>query len=265
MNLKQLIETDQPIYVKNASKKATGKDLLIMLNFKDAQGNNRPVKLPSMKYPVDISRMVAPRQLLGESTDFLRLLSNGILELIPQEKAEQMLGLPGAQAAVAREYDKRKQGMTASGGKDRFGLRVRGSSVQDQQLPETEGLEDFEARMMRPPIPKEYQDELPNVIGDFEVVNDQGAFMLQAKSDGIDPRIAQLMATLIEDAGSKGEVLQDLQIMDEEAISDEDLGYVMEKSRNFPPIVSWAKKILASRQPTSPTKPRRRRRKVKGA
>lgn len=250
MNLQQLINSEEPIYVKNVSKRATGKDLLIMLNFKDSQGNNRPVKLKSWKYPVDITKLVAPRRLLGESTDFLRLLNSGILEIVPSEKAERLLSSPDAQAAMLREQTKKRPGMTKAD-KSKFNLKVRGESLHDQELPDTDGVSDFEHDHM-------FDDNMNAFDG--EVVSDPEAEEFRAKSDGVDPRIAQMMAMLSEDSDSKDEILQDLKSMDEDGMTDNDLGYILEKARSFSAIVSWAKKVLAARQPApEPTSSKKKR------
>ena len=256
MNIHQMIDGEKPIYVKNVSRRKTGKDLLLMLEFKDKHGSVSKVKLLSTKYPVDIASLVAPRKLLGENADFLRLLNLGILELIPTEKAEEILDQPGAREALQREYEKREMTKGLSAPKTDKGLWVKGTRPGDESLPETDGVE---YALDRLPPDHVIDGNAPEVLSDFEAVHEPGVVML-AKGDGVSPRIAQLMATLQEDPSTKNAALADLQVIDEEAISNDDLGYIIDKARRFAPITSWARNVLASRQPAQPTRRSKKRR-----
>ena len=257
LNLHEMVKGNGPIYVKNTTSRlqsGQGQGMKLMIGFKDPHGRTSTVKIPNMKYPVDIAAMVAPRERLTESTDFMRLLQIGALELVATEKAQQVLSKPGAQAAIAREYGKGKDDMLKlPSAKKKFKLRVKGEGLHDPSLAETEGV-DYEERMDME-FPEEFLDpNAPNIEADYEHVQED-----LDVSESLNPRVLKLMATLQADPNSKSEVLADLDAIDEDSYTDEDLGYILDKARSQPIVTTWARKLMASRQPAAPRKKRNKK------
>lgn len=257
-NLYELVEGTGPIYVKNDTARY-GMPMTLMIDFKDKHGRSHPVMLPSMKWPVDISMLVAPRNLLVESTDFLRLCQTKRVKVMDASEAERMLSQPGAREAVQRAFSKSKGGQAQMGAIQAYNLRVKGNTAYDASLPETQGVgfggpNDVEARLTEKFTAAMHDPNAPNVLDDLEFSQEP----LQA-NETVNPRVAQWMATLNEDADSREEVFADLQSQDDEFYSDEDLGFIIEQAHGHPTIASWARKLLAKRQPVD--EPGRKRRK----
>lgn len=83
------IPDDSPLYVRN---KADG-DFLLTLYSK--QGSPESVPLPRTWIPI-LATSFAPTSLFKESTDFRKALGKGIIEIIDQKEAEEILKRPEA-------------------------------------------------------------------------------------------------------------------------------------------------------------------------
>jgi len=258
-NIHELIKGSGPIYVKNTTSRLhNGQGMKLMLVFKDIHGNSSTVMIPNMKYPIDLASRV-PRNRIVESTDFMRLLHAGGLELVDPQAAESLLSRPGAQEAIAREYGKSNlsQKLNLTPARERYGLRTKDEGKHDPELAETDGIEwrdDDEDAMMAMQLAA-IDPNAPDMLRDAEITK------AKLKMDtSVNARVLNLIGTLEADPASKQDVLADLDTVDEDSYTQEDLSYILDRARAFPAITSWARQLMASRQLADEQHGKRRRR-----
>ena len=236
--LHELIDEGKPIFVRNLSGiSPDGITKLIMLQIKPLHGPERAIKIPPIKYPVNLSAMVSPPHVLGESQDFLDLLNKGSLELVEPEEAMEELS------------DDRVNRIVQKAMREMYNRNV---------------LPDSRKRARQPAGAKGDQRRVPQTdTGDEDCDdNDPMAKMMEAAAKGVDyepgdlrysqsdadvnARIVQMCATLNADPGTAVDTLDDLEAMPENDLSDADLGHLIRHAK-VAKIVDWAEAQMSER------------------
>jgi len=255
--LHEYIEEGKHIYVRNLSGDHPD-DItkLIILEIKPINGPPRTVKIPPVDVPINLSAMVSPPQILGESQDLLDYINNEVLELVDPEEAQEELRDPRAQRIVQKAmrdihsrsaYDPRRKSSMKRG----HGPR---------KVPKPMTNEDTDLSGGKNPL----QQLLANAADDTASVPE---VKLSKASQEVNPTIMEMCATLVADPGMADSILEDLDIIPDGDISDADLGHVIKRA-GVKKVVDWAQERLAARgleeeeeEETAPTRRKRGKRK----
>jgi hypothetical protein len=246
-DLQGMVERNEPIFVVNRSARVLGKAHLLVLEFPNptGQGRGQTVKIPPIKYPINLTRRVAPPQAIPMSTAFVNWVNQGVLEIIPAARAREILSDPEAQAAVRGAYDKlsRRRG-DAIRMREQPNFKVRHGGAQQTRAYADLGESDLTAA-----------DFSANAPGAFDIENmpgvpkpeKQGALKVAEASQRVQPKIQQFCSDLVEDPSLKGNYLIELKSWDEAVLSDDDIGYMLQQLSDFDNICSYLRAIKAQR------------------
>lgn len=95
-------EEGTSVYVKTNATKLMGTPTHVILPHKSSQsGDVSSIEIPMTFVPVDLA-MYAPKEELIRNPELMRLLNNGVLDLIPSDTAEAMLDTPEAAVEIDR-------------------------------------------------------------------------------------------------------------------------------------------------------------------
>lgn len=236
--LHELIDEGKPIFVRNLSGTSPdGITKLIMLQIKPLHGPERAIKIPPIKYPINLSAMVSPPHILGESQDFLDLLNSETLELVEPEEA--MLELS----------DDRVNRIVQKATREMYNRNV---------------LPDSRKRARQPAGAQGVQRRVPKTeIGDEDIdVNNPMSKMMDAAAKGVDyepgdlrysdsdaevnARIVQMCATLNADPGTADDTLDDLEAMPDNDLTDADIGHLIRHAK-VAKVMDWAEAEMSKR------------------
>lgn len=246
-DLQGMVDRGEPIFVVNRSARVLGKAHLLVLEFPNptGQGRGQTVKIPPIKYPINLTRRVAPPQAIPMSTAFVNWVNQGVLEIVPAERAREILANPEAQAAVKGAYEKiaRRRG-DALRQKEKPNFRVRHGGAQETRAYADLDASDLTAADFSASTPGAFDIEnLPGVPKPQK----QGALKVAEASQLVQPKIEQFCGDLIEDPSLKGNYLIELKSWDEETLSDDDIGYMLQQLSDFDNICSYLRAIKAQR------------------
>ncbi len=241
MNFAKMVEEGKPIYVINRSARVLGKAHLLVLNFPNpAGGRGKTVKLPPTKYPVNLSRRVAPPQAIPMSTDFVDWVNRGVIEVVTPEQAREVLSDPEARASVKEAFAKLSMKKTAHlGAKPKFNVKHGGDrTTRSVGYPDED---DLSIRHFQGSTPEEAHVSLE------EMASPQEGLRLAAKSANVSAKIERFCAELLEDPSLKKGHLRTFKSWDEMEASDAELGFILDKLGHFEGIAAYAKSLMAQR------------------
>jgi len=246
MNIQEMLAKNIPIWVINRSATVLGKPHRLMLEFPHPTGGKKSaVDLPPIPYPINLSARVAPPDAIGLSQDFVDLLNNGVLEIVSPEHAAEVLRDPEARAAVKYAFDKlgnRRRGSGLRQSPGNFKIHTGGRQTTATADLGGDGNMGLTAKDFYHNMPGDSDDDTE------EAVKKHVAQMQVTKeSSTITPRIVSFCLDLNGNPELKRDYLMDLKTMDPDALTDEDLGYMLEELRSFDTIVSHVKLIMAKR------------------
>jgi hypothetical protein len=237
-NLQEMVDDGETIYVINRSGRALGKAHVLVIEFPHPTGGRgSTVKIPPIKHPINITRRVAPPSAIPLSTAFNDWVNRGVLEIVPEEKAREILKDPEVRASVAQAYRKLD---TRRGGnlQQRPTFKVRNGGDR-----ETHGIADLDDSGLSM---SNFQSSLPPGM-DLPQPEPQGALEVSAETIKVDPKIVQFCVDLQTDSSLKGDYLLTLKGWDEEMMSDDDIGYMLSQLSAFDSICTYLRSIKAAR------------------
>ncbi len=224
--LYELLDHRQPIYVRNVSGRGTHEPTsLVMLQVRLPDNSIKPVKIPAMRFPINLSSMIAPPEALGNSQDFLDLLNKGILELVEPEDAIDELSDGNVSAAVKSAL------------RDVYN---RTPMARTNEATVVDGVRR---------IPKVEDEDESSVLGKVMQDDDYepGAIKIAKAKGGASTKVMQMVASLSADASLAKDTLLDLQSMPDDDLGDNDLGYIINNCSAHKSIIRWAQETLAKR------------------
>jgi hypothetical protein len=225
VNLQELLEQNAPIYVYNRAGRKIGKDASpYVLEVKDTNGRSFSVTIPAeaSKYPFLVSNRI-PHKILLESMEFRSATRRGgPLELVAPEKAKKAMQDPMAQKVIDAAL-KRQEG--------RFSVQAPNIGVREGQRSQVSG-----------PTP-------PPQMHSAEAQMQAAKAEMQVAKQDVSNKVKQLVMDLNRSPDLKDDILMQLAGMDEDAITEYDIGYILNQcnSAKYPRIASWAKNELAKR------------------
>jgi len=251
MDIHEMIEKGLPIYVINRSATVLGTPHRLMMNFPNPNGG-RPnmVSLPPVQYPVNLSQMVAPPSAIGACHEFLNLVNRGVLEIIPADRARQILANPEVQEVVKhafRKMDKRAQRLGGIQAKKPNFKVVNGGARVTQSDPYPED-KDISATTFLRDRPGVGQDEFQDKMLEMDSVP---ANEVLSSNTSINAKVMQICADLQSNPELKQDYLLEIKAIDPDSLSQEDLGYMIDNLRGFDNIVAYVRSIMAKRVGTS--------------
>jgi hypothetical protein len=242
MDIQQMVDKNIPIYVVNRSARVLGTAHVLVIEFPHPTGGRgSTVKIPPIKHPINLTRRVAPPSAIPLSTAFIDWVNKGVLEIIPHEKAKEILSDPEVRASVKQAYKKLEARRGESlHQRPQFNVRQGGAR-------ETHAIADLdEARLSM----ADFQSTALPEMG-LPQPAPQGALTVSAETIQIAPRIQKFCSDLQEDASLKGDYLLELKGWDEEILSDDDIGYMLSQLSEFDTICAYLRSIKASRAGSS--------------
>lgn len=266
-NLQKMVDEGQPIYVVNKSAtvpQMQGKTHVLVIEFPGEGGaRGSTVTIPAIKYPINLTRRVAPPSAIPKSRALVNWLDMGVLEIVPPKKARQVLEDPAAQAAIKRAYSKlsQKRGGALAAQEQNKDFKVKHGGAR-----ETRAYADLDEAGL---TSKDFYGNTPEEAHpEIEIATPQEALRVSAADTQISAKIVKFCQDLIEDPDLKKDHLIDLKSWEEESLSDDEVGYMLEHLGGFDTISSYLKKLLAKRsgasaKPTSRKKGRKSARKAK--
>ncbi len=234
LTIQQMVNEGIPIFVVNCSHRRLGKPHMLMLEFPNPTGGRKStVKLPAIKYPINISQRVAPPEAIAMSQDFIDLINQGILKIVSPDEAQRVLKAPDARAAVNKAFnDISKRGIQQRR-KNSFNVRSGGSRVTRAD-PDLDSVDS-----------NSFLNSAPGFA--TEVLSPKESLKVSAQSGAVDSKIVQLCMDLQDNPDLQQDYLLDFKGMDEDALATEDLHYIMEHCSKFANISAYIRSILAKR------------------
>jgi hypothetical protein len=236
--LHKFIDEGKPIYVRNLSgNDPDGITKLIMLQIKPLHGPERPVKIPPIKYPINLSAMVSPPHVLGESQDFLDLLNREVLELVePDEAMEELSDDRVSRIVQKATRDMYNRNVLPEGRKK--ARADAGQQGERRRVPKTDvGDDDIDVNN---PLAKVMDAAAKGM--DYE----PNEIVLSNADAEVSARVVQMCATMSADAGTADDYLDDLEAMPDGELSDADLGHIIRHVK-IAKVTDWAESKLADR------------------
>jgi hypothetical protein len=240
-----MVDEGVPIYVVNRSARILGKSHLLVLEFPNPTGGRgSTVKLPPIKYPINLSRRVAPPSAIPMSRDFIDWVNRGVLEIILPEQAKEILSDPEARAAIRGAYDKmdQKRGM-AAGMREAPNFNVRSGGQRETNAVADLNEAGLTAADFMGTTPESVRGPLPSQ----QMAAPQKALEVSADTATVSPRVKQFCQDLVEDASLKRDYLVNLKSWDEDELSDDEIGYMLDRLSSFDSISSYLRSLLAAR------------------
>ncbi len=213
LNVQDLVQDNQPIYVYNRTGQYLPQQGTYVLEIKD--GNDRPVSvvIPATKYPFLLSAHV-PAKLLADSPTFYSVLANGVLELVDPEEAQTIMRSPMAQQVQEQAMRKFQP--------------VRRSAKKPGDLMQTKRHGPENVRQ-------------PNNTPLVVAAETRGE---DAAQQGVNASVLQIAMDLQSDPSLHEEKFLELAGMED--LQDLDFGYLLQHCKDFPKILQFARKELAS-------------------
>lgn len=232
--LHQYIEEGKPIYVRNLSGDHPDEiTKLIILEIKPLNGPPRTIKIPPVDPPINLSSMVSPPQILGESQDLLDLINNEVLELVDPAEAQEELRDERAQRIVHKAL-KDIHSRTA------FDPRSRTKSPDGRKRVPRIGRSEADVSGGKNPLQSLMQDAADGMDRELPEIK------FAKKDQEVSATVLEMCATLVADASMSESILDDLDIMPEGDLSDSDLGHLI-KHAGTKKVIEWASQRLSDR------------------
>lgn len=250
MDIQQMVEEGTPIFVINRSATVLGNSHLIMLEFPHPTGGRKStVMLPPVKYPINLTQRVAPPSAIAMCQDFIELVNRGVLQLVSPDKARKILAEPGAQASVNRAYQKlqeRRRPTIKKGNSPNSPFKVRDNGGRITDAVADLGTSDLTGADFSRGYPGESYDEEAEPAVET-VTKSAETLRVAGESSNTSPKVVQFCIDLVENPELKKDYLMELKSWDEEALTSEDLGYMVDQLREFDTIVAYLRSVMAQR------------------
>lgn len=258
IDIQKMVDEGEPVYVVNKSASILGKSHLLVIEFPNPSGGRgSTVKIPPIKYPINISRQVAPPAAIPMSRSFINWVNRGVLKIIPRAEAEELLSRPEVKNAVDAAYDKldaQKRQSASLRNTPKFNVRHGGAR-------ETRAYADLDESTL---TAADFYGNTPEAAHPLVEVAPQNELRI-AETEDISPRIQRFCADLVEDPSLKKDFLQTLKSWDEDELSDDELGYMLDQLGSFENISSYVRSLMAERAgvkaTATPSSPKGRKRK----
>ena len=248
MDIQEMIEKGLPIYVVNRSATVLGTPHRLMLNFPNPNGG-RPnmVSLPPVQYPVNLSQMVAPPSAIGACQEFLNLVNRGVLEIVPADRARQILANPDVQEVVKHAFkkmDKRAQRLSMSSVQaKKSDFRVVNSGARETRSEPYPNEPEISSTTFLRDRPG-HENPFPNMDLEMDSIP---ADAVLASATTINSKIMQICADLQGNPELKQDYLLEIKAIDPDSLTNEDLGYLIDNLRGFDNIVAYVRAVMAKR------------------
>ncbi len=240
IDIQKMVDEGEPIYVVNKSASILGKSHLLVIEFPNPSGGRgSTVKIPPFKYPVNITMQVAPPAAIPMSRSFINWVNRGVLKIVPREVAEKVLARPEVQNAVNAAYDKldsqQRQSATM---RNTPQFKVRSGGAR-----ETRAYADLDESNL---TAADFYGNTPEAAHPQVDVAPQNE-LRTADTEAVSPRIQRFCDDLVEDPSLKKDFLQTLKSWDEDELSDDELGYMLDNLGSFENISSYIRSVMAER------------------
>lgn len=151
MYLDKVIESGDPVYVRNVNKERG----ILVLTLNDSGRTHREV-IPNCKFPICLSNKATP-DMIRNSSSLRQLLDAGALELVSQKQAEKELKDPSVREALTAAYEK-------IGYKNRevMAMRNKGADIEstDDIVPIHQQLDASVAGALPQAFSNEYEEDI---------------------------------------------------------------------------------------------------------
>lgn len=223
--LDDLINSKEPIYVRNTSKDR-GNPGIVVVTMNDGARAHREV-VPNTRIPVCLSSKVTPA-MIQNSSSLRQYLDAGILELVSKSDAERELSVPGNQDKLRAAYER-------IGYKNRDVMRMRkkddnfsGSSGTDVPVIATgaESIEQFK---------NNYNDDIGDAAPEDEDSSDDA-------EANVNTRVLSLVESLANREMKSRHVKAELEALE---LSNDDLTYLIENTSGI--VQKYAKEEYSQR------------------
>jgi hypothetical protein len=202
------------VYVMNKTRNARNSEGGVIISLHDEHGKEVSVSCPKTFIPVDIAEDL-PKDIIMRGTNFLNCLRQGMLEVIPDEKAEEILSTEDGLYESKRLYVEKH-----SGGEEQIDNDIVQSGANAVSIGQ-------------PPRPAETappnEPALPPLRGGAGVVTESQS------TDGINPHVVRAMESNPLSDEDRYHMVKQL----EADLTDMDLHYIMNLTRNER-IRNWA-------------------------
>lgn len=225
----RLLEKKEPIFVTNHS----GGKIILELKREGHKSKPFTAMVPPIKdYPILLSKLVPYAILEYDHSTVYDWIQKRLLRLHDPKKVRSMYAAdPELQDAVEE--------MVAEANKKRkFKTADIGLVTADGARNRAEGFTGKRNTTELGEVATEIGANAP-----MEVSREGNAVTLRlaAEQQKINPKVAQLMATLNQDGSRQGDVLIKLKTMDKELLTADALGFVIDNSGKHPNINKWAR------------------------
>ncbi len=234
--LHEYIKDGKPIYVRNLSGGHQDNiTKLIILEIKPLNGPPRTIKIPPVDPPINLSAMVSPPFILGESQDLLDYINNEVLELVDPAEAQEELKDERAQRIVQKAL-RDIHSRTAFDPRQ----RSKGSSTDGHHKVPDRGRSEMDMSGKSNPLQKMMRAAADDI--DYE----PGEIKLSPADQEVSPVILEMCATMVADPSMAKNILEDLDAIPDSDVSDADLGHLIKHSM-IKKISEWAQQRLIER------------------
>ncbi len=240
IDIQKMVDEGEQIYVVNRSARILGTSHLLVLEFPNPSGGRgSTVKLPPLKYPINLTRRVAPPTAIPMSRSFINWVNRGVLQIVPAEEAQATLQAPEAQNAIRAAYKKLdSQQRQSAGQRATPNFKVRNGGAR-----ETRAYADLDQANL---TAADFYGNTPEAAHPQVDVAPQNELRI-ADTDTVSPRVQRFCTDLKEDPTLKKDFLVTLKSWDEEELSDEELGFLLDSLGAFENISSYVRSLLADR------------------
>lgn len=239
IDIQKMVDDGEPIYVVNKSASILGKSHLLVIEFPNPSGGRgSTVKIPPFKYPVNLTIQVAPPAAIPMSRSFINWVNRGVLKIMPREQAEAILSQPEVKNAVEAAYNKLDSQQRQSSLRNTPQFKVRNGGARETRAYADLAESDLTAADFYGTTPEAAHPQV-----DVAPQNE----LRTAETEAVSPRIQRFCADLLEDPSLKKDFLQTLKSWDEEELSDDELGYMLDQLGAFENISSYVRSLMAER------------------
>jgi hypothetical protein len=241
IDIQKMVDDGEPIYVVNRSARILGKSHLLVLSFPSPSGGRgSTVKIPPIKYPINLTRRVAPPSAIPMSREFVNWVNRGVLQIVPKEQAQTTLKDPQVQNAIRAAFRKLDNQSRAS----QDMRKTPQFKVRDGGARETRAVADLdEAGLTAADFYAHSAEEAARPIVDVAPQNE----LRIADTDNVSPKVQRFCSDLLEDESLKKDYLVTLKGWDEDELSDADLGFLLDRLGKFENIAAYVRSVLADR------------------
>jgi len=257
VDIQKMVDEGEQIYVVNKSARILGKSHLLVLEFPNPSGGRgSTVKIPPIKYPINLTRQVAPPSAIPMSRSFVNWVNRGVLEVMSEANARAILSDPEAKNAIRAAYNKLDSQQRQSAGiRDTPNFKVRNGGARETRAYadlEESGLTqaDFYGQS-----PEDAHRPIVETVSPSEL-------RTGGEHEAVSARIQKFCADLQDDPSLKKDFLTTLKSWDEDEFTGAELGYLLDNLGAFENISSYIRSLMADRAGKKSATPSKRGKKV---